>query len=86
MRKVLGAGRFNLVNLLAGEYIKLMAISAVLAIPATFGALDSWLSLACASARTRFGTCWPPPLPLLFAGVLLPRWPGRLQDVNLPWY
>lgn len=44
MRKVLGAGRFNLVNLLASEYIKLMAISAVLAIPATFWALNSWLS------------------------------------------
>lgn len=43
MRKVLGAGRFNLVNLLASEYIKLMAISAVLAIPATFWALDNWL-------------------------------------------
>src|SRR5690606_17816761 len=44
MRKVLGAGRFSLVNLLASEYIKLMAISAVLAIPATFWALDSWLA------------------------------------------
>lgn len=44
MRKVLGAGRFNLVNLLASEYLRLMAISAVLAIPATFWALDSWLS------------------------------------------
>lgn len=44
MRKVLGAGRFNLVNLLASEYIRLMAISAVLAIPATFWALDSWLA------------------------------------------
>lgn len=44
MRKVLGAGRFNLVNLLASEYLKLMAISAVLAIPATFWALNSWLS------------------------------------------
>lgn len=44
MRKVLGAGRFNLVNLLASEYIKLMAVSAVLAIPATFWALDSWLA------------------------------------------
>ena len=44
MRKVLGAGRFSLVNLLAREYIKLMAISAVLAIPATFWALDSWLA------------------------------------------
>ncbi|WP_240225031.1 ABC transporter permease [Rheinheimera hassiensis] len=44
MRKVLGAGRFNLVNLLASEYIKLMAVSGVLAVPATFWALDSWLS------------------------------------------
>ena len=44
MRKVLGAGRFSLVNLLASEYIRLMAISAVLAIPATFWALDSWLA------------------------------------------
>lgn len=44
MRKVLGAGRFNLVNLLASEYIRLMAISAVLAIPATFWALDAWLA------------------------------------------
>lgn len=44
MRKVLGAGRFNLVNLLASEYLRLMAISAVLAIPATFWALDNWLA------------------------------------------
>ncbi|MEH8017222.1 ABC transporter permease [Rheinheimera muenzenbergensis] len=44
MRKVLGAGRFSLVNLLASEYLRLMAISAVLAIPVTFWALDSWLT------------------------------------------
>lgn len=44
MRKVLGAGRFNLVNLLASEYLKLMALSAVLAIPATFLALENWLA------------------------------------------
>lgn len=44
MRKVLGASRFNLVNLLASEYLKLMAFSTLLAIPVTFWALDSWLA------------------------------------------
>lgn len=44
MRKVLGAGQFKLVNLLANEYLTLMAISAVLAIPITYLALDSWLA------------------------------------------
>lgn len=44
MRKVLGASRFSLVNLLASEYIKLMAISAILAIPMTYWALDNWLA------------------------------------------
>ena len=56
MRKVLGAGRFNLVNLLASEYIKLMALSALLAIPATFWALDSWL--AAFSARINQSPLW----------------------------
>lgn len=44
MRKVLGAGRFNLVNLLASEYLKLMAVSSVIALPISFWALDNWLS------------------------------------------
>lgn len=69
MRKILGAGRFNLVNLLASEYIKLMTISAVLAIPATFWALDSWLAAFSArisqnplwyllAAAATFAICW----------------------------
>lgn len=69
MRKVLGAGRFNLVNLLASEYIKLMTISAVLAIPATFWALDSWLAAFSVrisqnplwyllAAAVTFAICW----------------------------
>ena len=44
MRKVLGAGRFNLVNLLASEYLKLMAVSSMLAIPATYWTLNNWLN------------------------------------------
>lgn len=44
MRKVLGAGRFNLVNLLASEYLKLMAVSSIIALPVSFWALDNWLS------------------------------------------
>ena len=69
MRKVLGAGRFNLVNLLASEYLQLMAISSMLAIPATYWILNNWLSafsvrisqnplwylLAAAAA---FAICW----------------------------
>lgn len=43
MRKVLGANRWQLVNLLASEYLKLMALSTLLAIPATYWALNSWL-------------------------------------------
>lgn len=69
MRKILGAGRFNLVNLLASEYIRLMAISAVLAIPATFWALDSWLAAFSVrisqsplwyllAAAVTFAICW----------------------------
>ncbi len=69
MRKVLGASRLMLVNLLASEYIKLMAISAVLAIPVTFWALDSWLAAFSArisqnplwyllAAATTFAICW----------------------------
>lgn len=69
MRKVLGAGRLNLVNLLASEYIRLMAISAVLAIPATFWALDSWLAAFSVrisqnpfwyllAATVTFAICW----------------------------
>ncbi|MBU1620601.1 MAG: ABC transporter permease [Gammaproteobacteria bacterium] len=69
MRKVLGAGRFNLVNLLASEYIKLMSISALLAIPATFWALHNWLNefsvrinqspwLYLLAAAATFAICW----------------------------
>ena len=43
MRKVLGANRWQLVNLLASEYLKLMALSTLLALPATYWALNSWL-------------------------------------------
>ncbi|MEE2025394.1 ABC transporter permease [Alkalimonas mucilaginosa] len=69
MRKVLGAGSFNLVNLLANEYLKLMAISAMLAIPATYLALDAWLAgfsvrvtqspwLYLLAAAITFAICW----------------------------
>lgn len=69
MRKVLGAGPFSLVNLLANEYLKLMAISAMLAIPATYLALDAWLAgfsvrvtqspwLYLLAAAITFAICW----------------------------
>lgn len=69
MRKVLGAGQFNLVNLLANEYLKLMAISTVLAVPATYFALNSWLAeftvrvnqsplLYFFAALITFAICW----------------------------
>ncbi|MCC5827608.1 ABC transporter permease [Alkalimonas sp.] len=69
MRKVLGAGPFSLVNLLANEYLKLMAISATLAIPATYLALDGWLAgfsvrvaqspwLYLLAAAITFAICW----------------------------
>ncbi|OEY70884.1 hypothetical protein BI198_01355 [Rheinheimera salexigens] len=69
MRKVLGASRFSLVNLLANEYIKLMAISAILAIPTTFWILERWLAefserisqnplWYLLAALTTFTICW----------------------------
>lgn len=44
MRKILGADKAGLVQLLANEYLQLMTVSAVLAIPATWWLLRDWLS------------------------------------------
>lgn len=43
MRKVLGAGRLALVQLLANEYLRLMGLSIALAVPLTYWLLAQWL-------------------------------------------
>lgn len=69
MRKVLGAGRVSLVNLLATEYLQLMAVSCLLAIPATYWALSQWLAAFSVrisqnplwyllAAAATFAICW----------------------------
>jgi len=44
MRKVLGASRLSIVNLLAKEFLLLMAVSVTLAYPITFWLVDDWLA------------------------------------------
>lgn len=44
IRKILGADRFGLVQLLTLEYLKLMLISALVAVPLTYYALQHWLT------------------------------------------
>jgi len=44
IRKILGADRLGLVQLLTLEYLKLMLISALVALPLTYFALQHWLS------------------------------------------
>ncbi|WP_440903587.1 FtsX-like permease family protein [Catenovulum sp. SX2] len=44
IRKVLGASRFNLVNLLAKEFLQLSVISIVLACPLTYWLVAKWLA------------------------------------------
>jgi putative ABC transport system permease protein len=43
IRKILGADRFGLVQLLTLEYLRLMLISALVAVPLTYLALQQWL-------------------------------------------
>ncbi|KZN60377.1 ABC transporter permease [Pseudoalteromonas luteoviolacea] len=44
VRKVLGASRYSIVNLLAREYLILIAAAVLLAFPASYWFLDGWLS------------------------------------------
>ncbi|MCL5049948.1 MAG: ABC transporter permease [Firmicutes bacterium] len=44
MRKVLGANRLQIVNTLAREYMVLMAISVLIAVPGTYFLVEWWLS------------------------------------------
>ncbi|MCJ8296927.1 MAG: FtsX-like permease family protein, partial [Colwellia sp.] len=44
IRKVLGASRFSIVNLLAKEFMLLVAVSVVIAYPLTYWLVDDWLA------------------------------------------
>jgi putative ABC transport system permease protein len=44
IRKVLGASLFNVVSLLSGSYIKLIAMAACIALPVSWVIMDRWLS------------------------------------------
>ncbi len=44
IRKVLGASLFNIVQLLAGNYLKLVAIAAFIALPVSWFVMSRWLS------------------------------------------
>ena len=44
IRKVLGASLFNIVSLLSGSYLKLIAIAACIALPVSWFIMDRWLS------------------------------------------
>jgi putative ABC transport system permease protein len=44
IRKVLGASVFNIVRLISGNYMKLIAIAACIALPLSWLIMDSWLS------------------------------------------
>ncbi|MDP9042582.1 MAG: ABC transporter permease, partial [Bacteroidota bacterium] len=44
IRKVLGASLFNIVHLLSGNYLKLIAIAACIALPVSWFIMDHWLS------------------------------------------
>lgn len=69
MRKVLGATRMQIVNTLAKEYMVLMAISVLVAVPSTYFLVEWWLSgfnvrasqsatLYIAAAALTFAICW----------------------------
>ncbi|RUO26586.1 ABC transporter permease [Aliidiomarina minuta] len=69
MRKVLGASRMRIVNTLAKEYMVLMAISVLVAVPGTYFLVEWWLSgfnvrasqnaaLYLAAATLTFAICW----------------------------
>lgn len=69
MRKVLGASRMQIVNTLAKEYMVLMAISVLVAVPGTYFLVEWWLSgfnvrasqnswLYLAAATLTFAICW----------------------------
>ncbi|HZZ74360.1 MAG TPA: FtsX-like permease family protein, partial [Puia sp.] len=44
IRKVLGASLFNIVQLLSGSYLKLVAIAACISLPVSWFVMDRWLS------------------------------------------
>jgi putative ABC transport system permease protein len=44
IRKVLGASLFNIVSLLSGNYLKLIAIAGCIALPVSWMVMDHWLS------------------------------------------
>jgi putative ABC transport system permease protein len=44
IRKVLGASLFNIVHLLSGNYLKLIAIASCIALPISWFVMDRWLS------------------------------------------
>lgn len=44
IRKVLGASLFNILQLLSGSYLKLIAIAAAIALPVSWFAMNRWLS------------------------------------------
>ena len=44
MRKVLGASRLSIVNLLAKEFLFLLIVSVAIAYPLTFWLVDDWLA------------------------------------------
>ena len=44
IRKVLGASLFNIVQLLSGNYLKLVVIAACIALPVSWFIMDQWLS------------------------------------------
>lgn len=69
MRKVLGASRMQIVNTLAREYMVLMAISVLIAVPGTYFVVEWWLSgfyvrasqnagLYLAAAALTVAICW----------------------------
>ncbi|HSZ32245.1 MAG TPA: FtsX-like permease family protein, partial [Puia sp.] len=44
IRKVLGATLFNIVSLLSGNYLQLIAIAGCIALPVSWFVMDRWLS------------------------------------------
>ncbi|MCL5051254.1 MAG: ABC transporter permease [Firmicutes bacterium] len=69
MRKVLGANRLQIVNTLAREYMVLMVISVIVAVPGTYFLVEWWLSgfnvrasqslaLYIGATALTFGICW----------------------------
>jgi len=62
IRKVLGASVSNIVNLLSKDFLKLVAISAVIAFPVAWFAMNKWLQ----DFAYRIGISW---LVFLMAGI-----------------